>query len=211
MPNPVSRWQFEEGSGVVVNDSIGSLNGIFQGSTTEWSADAAKGGNAIVLDGIDRFIRITGAETVNFGTQQQFAIAFWVKTTSVTAGDLITKRDATGAFPYNVRMLANGTIAFSRNDGATTSQVVSFDAINDGAYHFITAVRASSELLIYIDGDLSSVAPDTTSAATINSAALQFGAGVGAAPLPFAGLLDDVRIYNTALCDTDVVAIMAEP
>ena len=80
--------------------------------------------------------------------------------------------------------------------GTLTSQVASTGSDNDGAYHFVTAVRENSELVIYIDGARDSAAPDTVSAATVNSAALQFGAGAGASPLLFDGLVDDVRFYR---------------
>lgn len=211
VPSPVARWQFEEGSGLIASDSIGGLNGTFQGANPQWTTNFAKGANAIVLDGTDTSIRVPSPTAINFGTQQQFAITLWISTTVEADSELITKRDTNAAFPYNVRMLIDGTVQFSRNDGSVTSAVVSTATVNDGAYHFIAAVRENSELKIYIDGTLSGTVVDGSVAATINTGSLRIGISEQAPLLPFAGLVDDVRVYNQSLCASDVTAIMAEP
>ena len=72
-------------------------------------------------------------------------------------------------------------------------------------------MKEGTEIKVYIDGMLSGTATDTVTASTSNTESLRFGIGDGASPLPLNGLIDEVRVYNVALCDTDVVAIMGQP
>ena len=164
-----------------------------------------------MLDGIDASIRVPNATSINFGTQQQFAVTLWVKTSAATDSELVSKRGSGTAYPYNIRMLANGTVQFSRSDGTTVASVTSSAAVNDNAYHFVAAVREGTELKIYIDGTLSGTATDTTVNATINNELLRFGVGDSVLPLPLAGQLDDVRLYDATICDTQIGTVMAQP
>lgn len=211
VPNPLARWQFETGEGNIVFDNASNqYNGSLQNGVV-WSTDVAKGGFALQLDGVDDFVRVPHYDALTFGNSAEFALTLWVKTTATTDSELISKRAGGNAYPYNVRLLANGQVQFTRFDGLSLATITSSATVNDGAYHFIAAVKQENELKIYIDGTLSGTATDTTTANTINSETLRFGFGDSLTPLPFNGLLDDTRIYNAPLCDSDVIAIMNQP
>lgn len=161
------------------------------------------------FDGVDDFVRVPHYDALTFGTSAEFALTFWIKTTATTDSELISKRGA-GAYPYNVRLLSNGAVQFSRSDGANVASVTSTVPVNNGTYHFIAVVKQGDELHIYVDADFDGMATDTTAGSTTNTETLRLGIGDATALLPFNGLLDDARIYDVTLCDTDVAAIMAE-
>ncbi len=202
------RWQFETGAGKAAFDSAtGLYHGTLQNGVV-WSDDAIRGAFALQFDGVDDFMRVPHYDELTFGTSAEFALTMWVKTTATTDSQLISKR-ASGAYPYDLRLLSNGTVQFARSDGATVVSVTSTASINDGSYHFIAAVKRGAELHIYVDGNLSSTVADSTTAPTINTEVLRLAVGSGVTP--FDGSIDDARIYDVTLCDSDVVAIMNEP
>ncbi|MEJ2747970.1 MAG: hypothetical protein P8183_08675, partial [Anaerolineae bacterium] len=59
LPQPIAYWTFEEGSGTVANDSMGSYTGVITGAT--WIAGYG-GGSALYFDGVDDYIEVGGAD-----------------------------------------------------------------------------------------------------------------------------------------------------
>lgn len=100
---------------------------------------------------------------------------------------------------------------FSRFDGVNFPFVSSTSAVNDGAYHFIAAVKDGGTLSIYVDGVLEGSAPDTTVGLTTNAQNIRFGIGDSFTPQALTGLIDDVRMYDVQVCASDVPLIMSEP
>jgi hypothetical protein len=78
--------------------------------------------------------------------------------------------------------------------------------INDGAWHLITATRSGSDGIIYIDG-VSSATATGTSKALDSAIKTTIGLNLRDPSSYFAGLIDDVRIYNRALTAQEVQAI----
>ena len=209
VPTPIARWQFETGAGAITFETASNnYHGTLQGGAN-WATTAAKGTGAVTFDGVDDFVRVPHYADLNFGAAQDFAITLWVQTTN--SGSLVTKREPGVPYPYDVLVTPGGFIEFSRFDGINLALVTSSSVVNDGAYHFVSVVKDGGMLNIYIDGLLAGSAVDSTVASTTNSHNTRFGIGDSVTPLPFAGLLDDVRLYDVMMCATDVPQIMVEP
>lgn len=125
----------------------------------------------------------------------------------------------TGAYGglWGLRLVAAGNVQFliadSRRESGGLSQIVTTDSYSDGSWYFVAAVRdyANGHLKIYVDSDYA--APDVPDHAINVVAAVNAYPAIGRCgnyPAEyFKGLLDDVRIYNTALSHSEIQAIPA--
>lgn len=92
--------------------------------------------------------------------------------------------------------LISGSLAGSQVNGTTT--------INDDKWHNVCITRNNSngEVKLYVDAQLDGSGPTGTGSLTQNTHA-RIGYGYDGAAL-FQGLVDDVRVYNIVLTDTQL-------
>jgi hypothetical protein len=83
--------------------------------------------------------------------------------------------------------------------------VASGASVSDGAWHLLDATYDGAQLRIYVDGTQSASAAATGSL-VYASAALQIGRRDSAAPNWYAGSLDEVALYPSALTATQIAA-----
>ena len=140
-----------------------------------------------------------------------FSIAYWAKTTATAAtgqwwnGAGIVDGEVAGAVNDFGTALLGNKAAFGVGNGDTT--ITSTTAINDGAWHHVTATRvsASGAMNLYVDGALQATATGPTGPRTAPPAlrigGLQPGYGY------FPGALDDVRLYPYAMMPGQALAL----
>jgi hypothetical protein len=208
----VAAWLFDTGSGNTAIDSSGNgHDGELIGNAT-WEQNG-KFGSALSCDGTEAYVLVPDHEDFEF--DGDFSIACWFQN-SVTPSDhsaLATKgydkpSDAGGdARPwYLVYFLTSGTVDLYLRDAAgTNSRVSGTTPVNDGQWHHVVAMKAGSEVKIYIDGkeDASAAATDATY-------------GENDQPLAFMvhfhrwinGLMDEVAVFDKALSEAEIAAIM---
>ncbi|MEK6872142.1 MAG: LamG domain-containing protein, partial [Nanoarchaeota archaeon] len=77
-------------------------------------------------------------------------------------------------------------------------------SVNDGNWHFISGkFKPGNEIVVYVDGVKKS---SSTSVPSINSASIPFKIGSGAGSYNFNGLLDEVKVWNYALSDAEIMS-----
>jgi endo-beta-N-acetylglucosaminidase D len=125
-----------------------------------------------------------------------FSIAFWMKTTATGGtgqwynGRSLIDGDIGGpGRDFGVSLLGNN-VGFGIGDPDVT--IASTAAVNDGAWHHVTATRGNAGVIrLYVDGALQ--ASGTGPALTrISPASLQIGRG-------YTGAIDDLRFYGYEL------------
>jgi hypothetical protein len=95
--------------------------------------------------------------------------------------------------------------------GNPDTTISSTAAINDGAWHHVAATRSSDDGMIklYVDGVLNTNAVGPTgpraAPATLRIGAVQDGSGF------LDGVLDDVRLYERVLTDSEIAALATPP
>ena len=212
-PGLVAAYNFNEGSGTTVSDSSGhGITGILQGAT--WTS-GGRYGNALSFNGSSSYVdlgnpallQITGSMT----------LSAWVKATSNPSddGEIVAKSDSasgwqlktsadTGPHTFGVRVAAGANVP-SRRYGTTVRSLNAW-------YHVAGVYDAAARTLdIYVNGVWNNgVLTGTVPASQINSA-VTVNIGRRSGGFYFNGVIDDVRIYNRALGQTEIQADMGAP
>jgi len=156
---------------------------------------------ALSFDGIDDYIEVMDASSLNFGSGD-FSVFMWVKTTAYPSiGKYGSIADIGWVLNGTATIGHDGELVVAFTDSARNFiEFYSDMAINDGEFHFVGFVRSSNLCYIYIDG-VSVKTQDISSIGNISStSSLLIGAIDSDAIGDFYdGIIDEVRIYNRAL------------
>jgi photosystem II stability/assembly factor-like uncharacterized protein len=140
----------------------------------------------------------------DFGTAQDFTIGFWFKT-STTASDAAMVTDKNwGSGIYNgwVFAMNSGRVWFNiGDDEGHRIDLYSQYGLNDSKWHYVAAsVTRTGNAVLYVDG----VNKGSTSATALLSINSSYPISIGVDGLynyPYAGEIDEVKIWNTALTE----------
>jgi hypothetical protein len=204
-PNLVGWWKFDEVSGITATESSAYRHsGTLKGGLS-FDKDSVPGriGKALKLDGNDDYIEITKYKGVA-GTRPR-TITAWVKTTS-SRGEIISW----GSDDYGKMW----TFCFIRERIGVTPKggyLYINDAIHDDKWHHIAAVVKEAKLpnlhddvKLYKDGTLAEIHDigllDLWPIDTGSELDVRIGRR-------FQGLVDDIRIYDRALSEDQIMAL----
>jgi hypothetical protein len=217
--NLLVHWAFEEGSGVVANDStINNNDGVISGAA--WSSSGYDDANCLEFSG-------TAVQEVNDADANLYldgldaiTISVWVKSdvTATDKGFLIMedpsggdnrdiRYDAVGANGDGVEVIKMGlTIAI---DDVNTSglQLESSEYVQTTEWqHLVMTWSSGNQLALYINGllDTPTDNDDAEVGTTTGCTKLLVGRGGKDETGSWDGLVDEVRIYDYALSDTEV-------
>jgi hypothetical protein len=221
---PVGYWKFDECQGTTANDSSGNGNtgAINIGATVPqttagtcttpadgtgawYNGKSGKFNSAMSFDGVDDYVDAGDNGTTDMGFSN-FTVEGWIKTSSSGGGygRLVDKSFATG-FSVFVR---SGTIGMAIANLYNLNARSGAATITDNQWHHVAVVfNRNGNAVFYVDGHIDGAATDisSTSAVDLNNAT-NFKIGNGTTgDSPFAGLIDDVKIYNYALTQQQVL------
>ena len=189
----VAAYGFDEGSGTTVSDASGNgNNGTITNAT--WST-SGKYGEALQFNGSSSLVTIPDAASLHLSTGM--TLEAWVNPSTVNSAwrDVIYKGNdnfyleatSTNASKPDAGMIAGGSYADAIGTAALTAS----------AWSFLTETYDGSTLRLYVNGtQVASTAHTGTIATSTNP--LQIG-GDSIYGQYFAGLIDNVRVYNVAL------------
>lgn len=215
---PSAHWPLDEGSGTNITETSTSVVSDTFGAGVTWSSDvpgpasaaslsfANGGGVGTNLDSTATGISGSGAKT----------ITGWIKTTTTAQDAFFGYSPSGGSGPgQDIRMLVNG------NGGDTSGKLrveVSSggfeigSGLNNGNWHMVAIIINANDGIndvdTYIDGTYTTRSAGGQFINTATGNEIFLGTD-GNASRHFAGLLDDVRIFDRALDDTELDALMA--
>ena len=208
----VARWAFNESSGTVTDDLVGSNYGSIYGAT--WSD--GKYGSALSFDGVNDDVHIQKAALWDFGTGS-FTVSAWFKSSSGGGYMAIIRYDS-GYLPsggWYVGFYPGNHVEFVvLGPDRTGYQVLTDNTYTDNLWHFVSGVRdgASGKLRIYIDG-IPAGAEGSDGGSNIigagDASQLIIGAGAWGGQY-FMGLIDEITIFDRALSAEEISAIYAD-
>ena len=206
--SPAARWKLDETSGIIAIDSVGGNNGTYAGATLA-QPGLLVSGTAVLLSGSGSRITVPDAAALDLGAN--FTLRAWVKTSSAAVQRLYDKCEAGSTWPaYALKILANGMVSCEvRSGNADNPKAVATTTITvkDGLAHMIDAVFvASGTLKIYIDGVERASVNHSIASAWNNANSLYIGNRGAAYPEPFAGILDELALFGTALSQGRITA-----
>jgi hypothetical protein len=208
-PAIVGRWQMEEGSGSLINDSSPYNNhGNLIGSPS-WVSGVTYG-SALSLNGSSQYAFIPDSPSLNI--TQAITLMAWIKP-AVTGTQYIIKKAVIAATDgYELSLSSAGTV-FVRFNQATQANIFRIDSkrmYSDilNSWIHIAATYNGSVIRLYVDG-----IEDSASAASFSIATNNLSLGIGAqsdGTTLFNGCIDDARIYNYALSPVEIQAILEQ-
>ena len=158
---------------------------------------------SINFDGVEDYIEVGDYKDLNAA----FTISAWVKNeNNGTKASIVSKRDAAYTEGYDFEIQNNNKIAMSWNGGADA--ITSNTKIPNGEWHHIAVIFNNGTATLYIDGVLDQTAFNLN---TPNDTAQSFiiaAAGASNTTDFFKGNLDEIRIWNVALTESQLRYMM---
>jgi hypothetical protein len=192
-----------------LTDSKGTSTGDYLSGPSLAAVGAISGdpSTAAQFDGINDFGRVPGQITNNFSIEFWFTSTQGIGTSAAwdQGAGLVTASITGAANDVGVSLRSDGRIVAGM--GTPTISVASTaGGYNNGTWHHVVFTRdmASGALGLYVDGALVGSATGTTTSFT-NAIALSFGR-IPVGTNFFAGTLDEVALYNTALAAATVTS-----
>jgi hypothetical protein len=210
----ISQWRLGEASGTSMVDSVTSVpnNGTYVNAPTfgVTGAIANDANKAVLYNGTNQY------STVTREIAGDFSIELWVKSSQSFIGPLfgqpscsqwwqgagLVDADASGGFQdFGLSMCAGKIVA---GVGVPEISVVSPSTYNDNQWHYVVFTRTQSTggLALYVDGSL--VASGTANTNPVNASAVMTFGRLAPGSNYFAGVLDEVAVYTSALTSTNV-------
>jgi large repetitive protein len=202
----VAAYSFDEGTGTTVNDLSGNGNvGTVVNAT--WTS-AAKYGNALVFNGTNSIVTVPNSATLQL--TNAMTLEAWVNPAVVANAwtDVIYK------YPDNYYLEATSNSqkvpGGGNTVGATDSTIFGTTALTPNVWTNLTLTYDGTTLRLYVNGaQVSSVATPSGPMATSTNP-LQIG-GDSFHTQFFNGTIDEVRLYNVALNQTQIQSDMNTP
>ena len=212
-PGPIGYWKFDEMEGTTAYDSSGNeLNGTLGGGTQSYEPTWEIGvyGSALKFDGTDDYVSMgnpSELDLVNAGT-----VSAWVRypvQVDQTWPGIVCKGDPTqDKYGYCLLVWANtdsGT-CLSLMDDTTYQNVCSTVGHEDDQWHHVSGTWDSDYMRLYIDGTLEAGPSAQTLTPTPQTVDFRIGRDNG--NKDFTGYIDDVKVYNYARTQSQIIEDM---
>ncbi|MBI4019524.1 MAG: LamG domain-containing protein [Candidatus Aenigmarchaeota archaeon] len=176
---------------------------------------SGKSGSAMTFDGANDNINVTNSNSLNFGASTDFTLSAWIKRDSRTGQSeniVLFKGDGAGntkGYWVSVRGSLNQVrFAISNDTGGFAANNIQFDSntnITLGEWHHVTVTAdRDGNATIYIDGIRESTRNiSTVGNIDVSSKNLVIGA-LDPGNWRFDGVIDDMKIWNRALSETEI-------
>jgi hypothetical protein len=195
----------DEGSGTSVGDASGNANtGTITGAA--WTTPG-KYGSALSFDGVDDVVTVADSASLDRG--QTGTIGAWVKLAAVNRWNAVMAKGSTDVdaqHNYAIDIAPDNRPNCIVANGTSFNMVVATIALTAQQWYHLACTWDGSQLRFFINGNLNASAAQTVTPVG-NAAPLlvgQFGNGLD----PLSGVIDEVRVYSTALTGPEIVSAM---
>jgi hypothetical protein len=219
----VLHYVFDESTGKITTDLSGSgINGELDDGARFAPGEGFFGG-AVRLDGIRAYVLPVNGGTLTVAPVGQRTVAAWVRVTDAaiaTRKQVVWAEGGTskglGIYFYDNRLYVG---AFNNTSGRSFATFLSSGAITPGAWHHVAVVLdggvtiAPDRLRGYLDGvsfgSGAAALVDEHSSPRIGrvNSGLRFHNGNSTELNLFAGLMDDVRVYDRPLDEAEIASL----
>ena len=199
---PIAHWKFDEGSGTLAADSAGSHDGTVTGATFT----AGQLNDALSFDTGSE--RVEVADDPALSLTEAFTFTAWINKTGMSDWDSILHKGSWSGENYFFGT-ENDELHLSLGGSAewTTTGV----NLTTGTWYHVAATfdNSSDAVVLYVNG-AEVLAVTTTATPATNTNPLWIGDGNTFNETSWEGLLDDVRIYATALTAAEIADLAAD-
>jgi len=219
----VLNLTFNEGEGDTAYDSSGDAthqnNGTLRNGPT-WTT--GKLGAALQFDDIDDYIAIQDLHYDTAGEIAAITVCAWFKTSYVGGKNnswAFVDFDRSEYFNFYIRG-DDGTLGFSTCDADGIDDFYGGSILNDGEWHFGCAVYDGTDKILYVDGEEDARKSNPHGGDSLGSGVTRYGFVGDGSEAPnfdgsrngryYNGLIDEVRIYDSALSADQISALYDE-
>lgn len=196
----VSIWHFDQGSGTIAFDSSDDNDGTVNGAT--WTTGVQN--NALLFDGENDFISMADSENLNF--DQELTVMAWVKwsinpSTGESWANIINKgEDAQWQIQHSND---NSNFEFAVKTDESRVWIFSNIEPKQEVWYHVAGVYDGSEIRLYVNGSLDNQ-DDLTGDIHVTDHPLNIGRRSYFEDRYFAGIIDEVYLYDKALSDEEL-------
>ena len=193
-------WLFDESSGDAIDSSGNGNDGTINGATRV----NGKIGKALEFDGVDDWVGTR--KSASLDNTEAFTVEAWIKP-DVADANQVSLGNAVDNFEFDVR---NGLSLYVRDQVGWGSPAQSgAGTVPAGVWSHVAGIFDGNEIKVYLNGALKATTPRNTTLVS-GDFALNFGTYANGAGWFYDGLLDEVALFNVALEQEDIQAIMNE-
>ena len=196
----VAYWPFDEGSGTVANDENGTHHGTLGDGTPDhrpaWSVQ-----RGLIFDGVDDKVKVSDSDALDL-VGNALTISGLIGRDTNEKRVILQKADASNG--YQLAHSATGQILFEIRIGGITKTVTSTTTLPLYDWRHVAARYDGTELRVFINGTLDTASTAATGSLAATTEPLWIGAGGTGNQDHFAGVIDDLSLYNRALSATEI-------
>ena len=217
--NLVAHWEFEEDSGTTIYDSAGHNNGTIYGNPIRETGRLGKG---LHLDGFDDYVEVPDNICLR---PEHITISVWIKLDTFNQSVMVVgKSNYADAYneQYALNIRADATVShragmnIKRESGGQPSigwyRVHSVTELETNTWYLLTGTWDGTTLRIYVNGVLEAENIDVPPGPIDDcpGGTLKIGCWWNGHEERLNGSIDDVRVYDGALSDTDIAELYAQ-
>jgi hypothetical protein len=202
-PNLIGWWKLDETSGSIAADSSGYGNDGALVGDPQWISGYIDG--ALDLDGDGDYVDC-GYDPI-FDVSDELTVATWLTVRSiptqwvsvVAKGEFswrISNNDSAPSFHFGITLWSEPSPSINGNTTVGLEE-----------WHHVAGTYDGADISLYLDGELDGTV-STTSSIGVNTANVYIGENPEAAGRHWDGFIDDVRIYNRALSQAEIAALI---
>jgi hypothetical protein len=186
-------------------DAWGGIKGIMYGAT--WGTGVS--GNALEFDGIDDYFEVYHDDYMN--VSDELTVSAWVNITDDGTYHPIVVKSAGLASGYHL-VVGSGARLYLRTGGnGNYSDVLTSFSDYYGDWHHVAGVFNGTDEILYIDGVEKNRETPVISTINPSTSVLRIGrstTGFWGGDTRLNGLVDEVRVYNRALTQEEIIEVM---
>ena len=202
-----------DSDGFSLGSNVG--NNLNNSPLVSWNWKAGTDTYAGVFNGASNGSQILIPDAAVFSpANNDLSFSGWVKTTQTSGSYIFSKQnDGTGTYEIQFYMNSNGTVnlALWTSGGSGVASVTTTATVNDGNWHNVVfVIDTNTSVSVYVD---TAVVTSSSWSGTMSNTSADVGLGYGGAGMAgnrFAGSLDQARIFNTALTQSQVTSLYNE-
>ncbi|MGR6919800.1 LamG-like jellyroll fold domain-containing protein [[Actinomadura] parvosata] len=203
VPGLVAAYGMDAGTGTALADDSGT-NHTGTASSTTWVD--GKYGKALSFDG--NASKVTIPHAADLALPSGHTMSAWVKPSTLSGYRSIAFKNHTSGVTYGL-YASNGTVPSSwMRTGGAHGQVNGTTALPANAWSHVAVTHDGSTARLYVNGSLISSAPIGT--LEDSGGGLQIGSNAYWGEY-FAGVIDELRLYNRPQTNAEIQADMATP
>jgi len=200
-------WRLGEASGSTVRDSFGLDDMVAQPGVVRGAVGQVAEDGASTFSGADDASSLAASQVAR-KAPDTFSVGAWFRTTTTQGGKIVGYGDRTTGrsnnYDRHVYMDDQGRVTFGVWTGQA-STITSPTALNDGQWHQVVASMGDDGMQMFVDGKR--VGTTSTTRGQDYQGTWRIGGDTSWSGAPFfAGDIDDVAVYPTALTRAQVDA-----